>query len=489
MIFTSPIFLFLFLPVVLSLFLLTPQRLRIFFLLLASLVFFFWAEKWFVLVVIVLMVVNYCFGLLMDAFCNSEEPRPKGMKTVLGLAVAFNLGLLGYFKYAGFVLSNINTFAQSIGLAVAFSPYALHLPLGISFFTFRALSYVIDVYNRKVAGSKNLMNISLFISFFPTAIAGPLVRYGEMASGFGERSVTIEKFSIGLRRFIIGLGKKCLIADTLGPVVNQIFALSPGQATIEVAWLGIVAYTLQIYFDFSGYSDMAIGLGKMFGFDFLENFNYPYISQSVREFWRRWHISLSTWFRDYLYIPLGGNRRQSSRLYLNLIIVFFFCGLWHGASWNFVIWGLWHGSFLILERLKIGRWTRSLWRPLRHLYLLLVVILGWVWFRAETLPLALAYFKALFGISGTGRLEYSLTLFLNQKVEMALLAGFIFSGPVSAFIMKTRRTAQQKYDHLFFRVADQGISIGQAIALACLLAASFLSIAGGTHTPFIYFKF
>lgn len=489
MIFSSPIFLFLFLPVVLSLFLLIPGRLRIFFLLLASLVFFFWAEKWFVLVVMVLTVVNYFFGRLMDVFCNPEEPRPKGMKIVLGLAVVFNLGLLGYYKYADFVLSNVNAFAQSIGLAMALSPYSLHLPMGISFFTFRALSYVIDVYNRKVTGSKSLMNISLFIAFFPTAIAGPLARYGEMARGFGERTVTIEQFSIGLRRFIVGLGKKCLIADTLGPVVNQIFALSPGQLNLEVAWLGILAYTLQIYFDFSGYSDMAIGLGKMFGFDLLENFNYPYISQSVREFWRRWHISLSTWFRDYLYIPLGGNRLKSSRLYLNLVIVFFFCGLWHGASWNFVIWGLWHGSFLILERLKIGQWIHSLWRPMRHLYLLLIVILGWVWFRAETLPLALTYFKALFGISGAGGMEYPLALFLNRKVELTLWAGLIFSGPVSVFLVKIRKTALQQTDHLFFRMADQGISIGQAIVLACLLAASSFSIAGGTHTPFIYFKF
>ena len=250
-----------------------------------------------------------------------------------------------------------------MGLSYVFTLAAPSLLLGISFFTFRALSYVIDVYNRRVACSKNFIDLSLFLSLFPLFIAGPIVRYREIAAQVVERTVTLENFSSGINRFILGLGKKCLIADTLASVVDHIFAVSPLKLPCEVAWLGIIGYTIQIYFDFSGYSDMAIGLGKMLGFDFMENFNYPYIARSVREFWRRWHISLSTWFRDYLYIPLGGNRVSPLRLNTNLILVFFLCGLWHGADWTFVIWGLWHGLFLVLERYRFGRLVDSLGPP------------------------------------------------------------------------------------------------------------------------------
>jgi alginate O-acetyltransferase complex protein AlgI len=348
---------------------------------------------------------------------------------------------------------------------------------------------VIDVYNRKVTGSKNLMTIALYLSFFPLAIAGPIVRYSEMAARLVKRGVTAEMFLTGMKRFILGLGKKCLIANTMASVADRVFAVSPDQISGEVAWLGILCYTLQIYFDFSGYSDMAIGLGKMFGFDFLENFHYPYISQSLREFWRRWHISLSTWFRDYLYIPLGGNRAGSGKVYLNLIIVFFFCGLWHGAEWTFVIWGLWHGFFIVLERLGCQRLLEASWKPVRHLYVLLVVIFGWVFFRSGTLSEALAFFQALFGFSSGNRVEFPVQLFLNREVVLAFCAGAIFSGPVPVLAGRIKTKALAGSGVLTIRIADRAIAIGCAIILMVIFVTSVMSLAGGIYNPFIYFRF
>jgi alginate O-acetyltransferase complex protein AlgI len=489
MVFSSLLFLFLFLPIVLTGYFLFRKNTRNFFLLAASLFFYTWGEMQFVLILMGSMTFNYLFAILIDTFQKSEPAKSREARIVLWLAVIFNLSLLGFYKYALFLTTNFNSAMQVLGLSYALTFSGIHLPLGISFFTFRALSYVIDVYNRKVTCSKNWVTISLYLSFFPLSIAGPIVRYSEMAARLVKRIVTLEMFSTGMGRLIIGLGKKCLIANTLASVADRVFALSPDRVSCELAWLGILCYTLQIYFDFSGYSDMAIGLGRMFGFDFLENFNYPYISQSIREFWRRWHISLSTWFRDYLYIPLGGNRVQPARTYGNLIIVFFFCGLWHGAEWTFVIWGLWHGFFIVLERLGFGRLIDSFWKPLRHLYVLLVVIFGWVFFRSESLSFALAYFQALFGFGKGSGLEYPLALFLNREITAALCAGVIFSGPVMTLVEVLRIKALTRSDAFSIRLMGRGISIGYAVALVFILAASVASLAGGTYNPFIYFRF
>ena len=489
MVFSSLLFLFLFLPIVLTGYFLFRKNSGHFFLLAASLFFYIWGEKQFVLVLLFSIIINYLLALLIDTFRKSEPAKSRQAKIVLCLAVIFNLGLLGFFKYTNFFMVNFNAVIHSLGLSSAFTLSVLHLPIGLSFFTFRALSYMIDVYNRKVTSSKNWVALSLTLSFFPLAIAGPIVRYSEMAAQLVKRVVTPAMVSTGIKRFIVGLGKKCLIANTMASVADRIFTLSPDRIPCEIAWLGILCYTLQIYFDFSGYSDMAIGLGKMFGFDFLENFNYPYFSKSIREFWRRWHISLSTWFRDYLYIPLGGNRARSSRLYGNLVIVFFFCGLWHGAEWTFVIWGLWHGFFIVLERFGLDRLIDSIWKPLRHLYVLLVVIFGWVFFRSETLPYALEYFLALFGFSkGTG-LEYPLALFMNREVVLALGAGVIFSGPVPALVERMKKKALSRSGDFSIRRVDRGISIGYAIVLGVIFGASVMSLAGGTYNPFIYFRF
>ncbi len=441
MVFSSLLFLFLFLPIVLTGYFLFRKKTGNFFLLGASLFFYTWGEMRFVLILLVSIIFNYLIALLIETFQKSGSAKSREARFFLWLAVIFNLGLLGFYKYTLFLTGNLNSAMRVLGLSYALTSPAIHLPLGISFFTFRALSYVIDVYNRKVVGSKNLMSIALYLSLFPLAIAGPIVRYSEMAGSLVKRAVSSEMFATGMGRFIIGLGKKCLIANTMASVVDRIFTLSPDRIPWEIAWLGILGYTLQIYFDFSGYSDMAIGLGRMFGFDFLENFNFPYISQSIREFWRRWHISLSTWFRDYLYVPLGGNRVQPYRTYGNLIVVFLLCGLWHGAEWTFVIWGLWHGFFIVLERLGLGRLIDSFWKPLRHLYVLLVVIFGWVFFRSESLSYAMAYFQTLLGLTKGNELEFPLALFMNREIAAALCAGVIFSAPVMAFADRLKKKA------------------------------------------------
>jgi alginate O-acetyltransferase complex protein AlgI len=489
MIFSSLLFLFLFLPIVLTGYFLFKKSNGNLFLLAASLFFFAWGEVQFVLILMVSMTINYCLALLINTFQKSGQAKSGEARFFLWAAVIFNLGLLGYYKYTLFLSSNINSVLQVFRFPFILTLPEIHLPLGLSFLTFRALSYVIDVYNRKVTCSKNWVTLSLYLSFFPLAIAGPIVRYSEMADRLVKRMMTAKMFFEGIKRFIVGLGKKCLIASTMASVADRVFAISSEKITGEVAWLGILCYTLQIYFDFSGYSDMAIGLGKMFGFDFLENFNYPYISQSIREFWRRWHISLSTWFRDYLYIPLGGNRAKSSRVYINLIIVFFFCGLWHGAQWTFVIWGLWHGFFIVLERLGFNRWLDVSWKPLRHSYALLVIIFGWVLFRSGTLSEALTFFRALFGFSKGNCVEFPLQLFLNREVILAFLAGAFFSGPVPALAERIKRKFLYRSGDFTIRMVERGLSIGEAILLGVIFGTSVLSLAGGTYNPFIYFRF
>ena len=323
---------------------------------------------------------NYGMGLIIDL-----SPTQLVRKMTFTAGVAVNLGLLITFKYADFLVNNLNNLLGLAHLAPHRLP-RLHLPIGISFFTFHALSYVTDVYRREVKPMRRFDSFALYITLFPQLIAGPIIRYKIICDQFAHRQMALEGFSEGVRRFIIGLGKKLIIADTVAYTADQIFSAKyPGLLTPSVAWLGLVCYTIQIYFDFSGYSDMAIGLGRMFGFKFPENFNYPYIATSVTDFWRRWHITLSAWLRDYLYIPLGGNRVPKWRVYLNLLTVFFLCGMWHGATWTFVAWGLFHGAFLIIERVGLARWLRASSRVLRHGYALLVVMIGWVFFNAHTI--------------------------------------------------------------------------------------------------------
>lgn len=379
MLFSSIIFLFQFLPLCLLLYFLAGKRLRNLLLLIASLVFYAWGESYYVLLMLVSILVNYICGLMIDRYRGRQAARG-----FLIAAIAFNVLSISVFKYANFLVDNLNTVLSQIGAGpIELAP--IHLPIGISFFTFQAMSYAVDVYRRDASVQRNPLNIGLYIALFPQLIAGPIIRYHDIAAQLIRRRVRLDDLSYGIERFVVGLGKKVLIANQVAIIADQVFSFPYETLTPGVAWLGVLCYTLQIYFDFSGYSDMAIGLGRMFGFHFLENFNYPYISRSIREFWRRWHISLSSWFRDYLYIPLGGNHKGPLRTYLNLLIVFFLCGLWHGAGWNFVIWGLLHGLFLVIERLGFEKILNRCWSPLRYLYVMLVVCTGWVFFELKIL--------------------------------------------------------------------------------------------------------
>jgi alginate O-acetyltransferase complex protein AlgI len=478
MLFGTPVFLFAFLPAVLLLHLLLPRGARNALLLVASLLFYAWGEPRFALVMLTSIAGNYACGLWVEAARRRLPAGAPAPRAPLVAALVFNLGLLGYFKYAGLVWQALGAVAP----LPEFEPPPL--PIGISFFTFQALSYVIDVHRRGVAVQRNPIDFALFVALFPQLIAGPIVRYVDVAREIRARSVDRARFAAGARRFVFGLGKKLVIADVLGRTADAIFALGPEQLSTGSAWLGLVCYTLQIYFDFSAYSDMAIGLGHMLGFRFLENFDYPYVSASISEFWRRWHISLSTWFRDYLYIPLGGNRGGPWRTGRNLLIVFALCGLWHGASWTFVAWGLYHGLFLVLERVGLipglDRWPR----PLRHVYVLAVVMHGWVLFRADGFAHAADYLAALWG-GGAPASASPPALYADALVRLVLVAGAVGSLPLFPALARWREQLAARGAAGLGALAE----LGRTAAYLVVLAAALLELAGGTFSPFIYFRF
>jgi len=475
-VFSSPIFLFLFLPITLGVYFVLPWRSRNFWLLGTSLVFYGWGEPKFVLVMLVSIVGNYLLARWIDRVDDSKRRR-----VPLTIAVVLNIGLRAIFKYTDFAVQNVNVVLSDLDLRTLRLP-DIALPIGISFFTFHALSYVIDVYRRVVPAQRSLFNIGLYISLFSQLIAGPIIRYHDVANQLEQRSVSRGDFAYGVERFVVGLGKKVLIANSLAGPADLIFSIPGDQLTLPVAWLGLVCYTLQIYFDFSGYSDMAIGLGRMFGFHFLENFNYPYISQSLTEFWHRWHISLSNWFRDYLYIPLGGNRISPRRTYLNLVIVFFLCGLWHGAAWNFVFWGLFHGAFLVAERMGLSRVLAGWRAPWRHVYLLLVVMVSWVFFRASTLSHAWSFLAAMVGLSPASGIEHPLGLYADTLTLLALTAGAIGSMPIVPALGRRLAAAPGLS-------VEIGASAFKLAAMASILLTSVMLLAAGTYNPFIYFRF
>lgn len=471
MVFASPIFLFLFLPLTLAAYFAFPRAWRNGVLLVASLVFYAWGEAPYLAPVLGSVAFNFAIG---GAIGRSADPVSR--KRWLALGVAGNLGALAIFKYANFAVANVNALAPILAVT-PIAMAAIPLPLGISFFTFHAISYVVDVYKGNAHAERNLPRFALYILLFPQLIAGPIIRWRDIASQLPQREQRIADVAYGVRRFVLGLGKKVLIANTLGAVADRIFALPAGELTTPLAWLGLVCYTLQIYFDFSGYSDMAIGLMRMFGFRILENFNYPYIARSIREFWRRWHISLSNWFRDYLYIPLGGNQRGERRAYANLVIVFLLCGLWHGASWPFVLWGAWHGLFLVAERAGVERALRRI-GPLSHAYALLAVMGGWVLFRCETLAQAIAYYAALLGRAQGDPLRHPLPEYLDPFVAFTLVVAIVFATPLA------RAIGQWRDRHA--SAAVLGLDVAWLVAVF-VLATAFL--AAGTYNPFIYFRF
>ncbi len=472
MVFSSIIFLFFFLPITLLVYYIMPRRASNLILLGCSLAFYTWGELEYTVIMLLAIVSNY---LLVRVMAQSQY-----RKTLFVLTLILNLALLGFFKYANFFIENLNLLLMNWQIN-PLENTPIHLPIGISFFTFQAMSYVIDVYRGTNKVQKNLLDLGLYIALFPQLIAGPIVRYKDIADQLIKRTLSREKFAEGIQRFVIGLGKKILIANNMALIADTMFAFSHDQLSTSMAWIGIIAYSLQIYFDFSGYSDMAIGLGLMFGFDFIENFNYPYIAQSIQDFWRRWHISLSNWFRDYLYIPLGGNRKGVFRTYINLYIVFFLTGLWHGASWNFIFWGLWHGTFLVLERLGLKALLERLWQPFRHVYTILVFTFGWVFFRAINFSEALNYINRML-IWYEGNPYRTLALIINNKLWLVLAMGIILSVPLHQSKMLKKVLSQP----IMIRI---WIPLFSTLSTIIILYLSLMSIASSAYNPFIYFRF
>jgi len=454
-------------------------------LLVFSLFFIFWGSGEDTLILLSMIAVNYISGLLLtkgvkDMLLPKGEKRTPYQKSVLVFTLVLSLGLLVYYKYASFITGNAVSLLNRLGMDIHTPAFVKNilLPLGISFYTFQALSYTLDVYFGNVEGTKNLLNFSLYVSFFPQLIAGPIVRYSHIYKQINSRKIDLDGVYQGMLRFMAGFIKKVLLANTVAKAADGVFGLHASELHASIAWVGIIAYTLQIFLDFSAYSDMAIGLAKIFGFDLRENFNLPYIAKSIQDFWRRWHISLSSWFRDYVYIPLGGNRKGNVRTYINLVIIFFICGLWHGAAWSFVIWGLWHGLFLVIERAFLSKLLDKLPGVFRRIYTLLVVIVGWVLFRGNNLSHALKYLKAMFIPSDfSGNLFRIPSEYLQNDVIIAFVFGIIASFGGIIWFKKKCDKKGKFLKHLY------------AVLVFVLFIISISSIYSGTYNPFIYFRF
>lgn len=468
MVFSSLTFLCVFLPLTFVLYVaLRSTTARNWLLIAASLIFYAYGEPVYILLMLASTVLNWLFGRGMS---RAEGTARKALVT---LAVVVNLSMIGVFKYADMFVGTLNAI-PGVDLPLP----GIALPLGISFFTFQALSYVIDVYRGDVSGEDGYPKVLLFISFFPQIIAGPIIKYHDIEAQIDSRRLELPEVARGLRRFCYGMGKKVLISNAMASCVDALFALDPSLLNAGSAWLGAIAYLLQIYFDFSGYSDMAIGLGHMFGFKIMENFDYPYASTSIKEFWRRWHISLSTWFKEYLYIPLGGNRKGRARTVLNKWAVFVLCGLWHGASWTFVVWGVIHGAFSMLE--EVVPKLRKLPKPVGHLYTLLVVTLAFVVFRADTLSQAGSFIAAMFtGFTFGGQSVVELMRQLTPSFVLAFVCGAVFAQPVKLAVAKKVGSTP----------LEKPVEVLSYIAAFALLALCLVQLAGGGYNPFIYFRF
>ena len=472
MVFSSMVFLWIFLPAVLAGYFLCPRPAKNLLLVFFSLLFYAWGEPKYITLMILSVTVNYVSGRLIGAL-------PDKKKLVLFLCVAVNLLLLGYFKYFNFIIQSANSVLGWMWDAGPIAARSIALPIGISFYTFQALSYVIDVYRGEVKVQKNYIHMLLYVSFFPQLIAGPIVKYHDIDRQIESRTVTADKFAYGVYRFSCGMGKKVLLSNAFAEVVDKVYGYELSEVSAPLLWLAALLYMLQIYFDFSGYSDMAIGLGKMFGFDFQENFNLPYISTSVKEFWRRWHISLSSWFRDYLYIPLGGNRKGTMRTYRNLLIVFFLTGMWHGAGWTFIIWGLFHGLFQILERLFLGKALAKTKPIVGGIYTFLVVYFGWIFFRAETFGQAVSFIKYMFVPHESTIIAAS---HVDRRLAMLLVLGILFCGPVQLLLEKLLKRSL---------ISEQDFTASLPCTVCCMamLWLSIMMLINNTYNPFIYFRF
>jgi alginate O-acetyltransferase complex protein AlgI len=472
MVFSSLIFLFAFLPLCLLLYYAIPRNsYRNVLLVAMSLFFYAWGEPKWISIMLLCTLVNYITGIL------AEKHRGKWQsKAALAASLIINLGALGFFKYAGFLMSNLNYLT---GLSISFADIAL--PIGISFYTFQSMSYVIDVYRGEVEAQRSYWKLLLYVSMFHQLIAGPIVRYKDIAAEIENRKVTLDAFSAGVSRFVAGLGKKVILANTAGGLSALFLNIPAADMSVLGGWYGIILFAIQIYFDFSGYSDMAIGLGKMFGFTYKENFDYPYISKSATEFWRRWHISLGTFFRDYLYIPLGGNRHHHIR---NLIIVWLLTGLWHGASWNFILWGLYYGLLIILEKLFLEKLLKKLPVVFNHFYLLLAVLVGWVFFYYTDLSRVAGLLGVLFGVNGNPLVNTELSItFLNNVIFLVIAV--LACTPLAKILNQKINILATKHTKAL-TVYREGII---PLLNAGLLLVSVLHLVGQSYNPFLYFRF
>ena len=470
MLFSSITFLFIFLPLTLLLYYLVPFRMKNYVMLAASLIFYAWGEPVYIILMILSIILNYFCG--QDIYEKRDNAR--AMKMSLMFGVVMNLLILGFFKYYGLLMDTVNAI-----LPIDIPYRVLALPIGISFYTFQAMSYLIDVYRKEVKPQENILYFALYISMFPQLIAGPIVRYIDIEEQLKERSINSTKFGEGAMYFIRGLAKKVVLANTFGSVYEQVAAMQMGSFSTLTAWVGAIAYAFQIYFDFGGYSDMAIGLGKMFGFEFLPNFNYPYIAKSITDFWRRWHISLSTWFREYVYIPLGGNRCTPSRHILNLLIVWMLTGLWHGAQWNFMFWGLYYGVILILEKYLWGSKIEKLPSAVQHIYAFILVLFGWVFFFSPTLGYAGQYLKVMFGIGAKGIFDKQ-GFFMIFTNWLLIVIAILASAPRGYKLLKKITGCWQSEE------------VRAIVTCAVYIAMFLLCIAflvTETYNPFLYFRF
>ena len=468
MVFSSIIFMFTFLPISLLLYYIIPKSMKNLSLLLISLIFYAWGEP----VYVILMMFTILFDYIMAIFIERSRNNELKCKIIFIFTILVNILILCFFKYYGFLIDNINSI---FNLSIQYKQ--LPLPVGISFYTFQTLSYIVDVYLGKVNVQRNITSFALYVTMFPQLVAGPIVQYSDIDYQLDNRKESLNKFGYGVERFLRGLAKKVLLANNIGIIWTTIQSMDINSISVLTSWIGIIAYTFQIYFDFSGYSDMAIGLGKMFGFDFIENFNYPYISKSVTEFWRRWHISLGTWFREYIYIPLGGNRTTTLKHIRNLFVVWLLTGLWHGASWNFVVWGLYYGFILLMEKMVLNKLLIKLPNFIKHIYTMILVMVGWVFFGSETLGIAIDYIKVMFGIGKNPFIDSTALYYLYTNIKLFIILG-LCSTPIIGII--------------FNNIIKKGKKTGIVIAVIINILIIVLSTAylvNETYNPFLYFRF
>ena len=470
MIFSSIFFLFVFLPITLFLYYIVPWKLKNFMLLLCSLIFYAWGEPVYVFLMLFSIIFNYLSGIEIDGYRENENT--KMLRYSFWFTVVVNLAILGFFKYYGFLINNLNTI-----LPFEIPYKELSLPIGISFYTFQTLSYIIDVYKGVVPVQKNFVSFGAYVTMFPQLIAGPIVRYTDVDAQLSKRTHSLYKFGQGVSWFLRGLGKKVLLANNIGMTYDAIAAILPAERSVLTAWIGCVAYAMQIYFDFGGYSDMAIGLGKMFGFEFIKNFDYPYISKSVTEFWRRWHISLGTWFREYVYIPLGGNRVSKAKHIRNILVVWMLTGFWHGAAWNFMLWGLYYGLLLLAEKLFLAPKLERLPQKVQQAYCFILVLFGWILFFSPTLKDAFVYIGNMFGIGGSGFIDSTGLYYLTSNLILLVICA-LCSTPW--LWKKFRRFTLQKGKYP---------SVAAAVVYTAIFILSIAYLVNATYNPFLYFRF